>query len=84
VLASERPLVFVKIVELEARKEPTAKNGIKLSIMDFNSKTKTGTMLPKFVAKPYKAKVVPCRVCGAPQRATKASGCGYLEEGRAA
>jgi hypothetical protein len=80
VLAAERPAVFAKIVELEERKGPTVKNGIKLSIMDFNSKTKTGTMLPKFVAKPYKAKVVPCSVCGASQRATKAAGCGYLDD----
>ena len=82
-LAAERPAVFAYAVELEARKPPTAKNGIKLSIMDFNSKTKTGTPLPKFVSKPYKAKVVPCTVCGATQRATKASGCGYLEEAHA-
>jgi hypothetical protein len=81
VLAAERPNVFAKIVELEERKAPTAKKGIKLSIMDFNSKTKTGTMLPAFVAKPYKAKVVPCAVCGAARRATKASGCGYLDDG---
>ena len=80
VLAVERPRVFAKIVELEERKAPTTKNGIKLSIMDFNSKTKTGTMLPKFVAKQYKAKVMPCSVCGAVQRATKAAGCGYLDD----
>jgi hypothetical protein len=80
-LAVERPVVFAYAVELEARKAPTAKRGIKLSIMEFNSKTKTGTPLPKFVAKPYKPKIVPCTVCGAAQRATKASGCGYLDEG---
>ena len=79
-LAREKPAVFAYSVELEARKPPTAKNGIKLSIMDFNSKTKTGTPLLKFVAKPYKAKVIPCPVCGAAQRATKASGCGYLDD----
>lgn len=48
--------------------------------MDFNSKTKTGTPLPRFVAKPYTAKIVPCSVCGAARRATKAAGCGYLAE----
>jgi len=78
-LAVDRPAVFQKIVALEARKAPTAKNGIKLSIMEFNSKTKTGTPLPQFVAKPYTAKVVPCSVCGAARRATKAAGCGYLD-----
>ena len=81
-LAAERPAVFAYAVELEARKPPTAKNGIKLSIMDFDSRTKTGKPLPVFVSRPYKAKVIPCAVCGAAQRATKASGCGYLEEGR--
>lgn len=84
VLAVERPRVFAKIVALEERKAPTAKKGIKLSIMAFDSKKKTGTMLPVFVAKPYKAKVVPCAVCGAAQRATKATGCGYLDEGQVA
>lgn len=79
-LAVDRPAVFQKFVELEARKAPTVKNGLKLSIMEFNSKTKTGTPLPQFVAKPYTAKVVPCGFCGAAKRATKASGCDYLPE----
>jgi hypothetical protein len=79
--AVDRPARFAKVVELEARKPPTVKNGIKLSIMDFNSKTKIGRPLPVFVSRPYAAKVVPCAVCGAPQRATKAAGCGYLSDG---
>jgi len=83
-LVVERPAIFAKIVDLEARKAPTTKNGIKLSIMEFNSKTKTGTPLPRFVAKPYTRKIVPCKVCGASQRATKAAGCGYLAEGTGA
>lgn len=81
--AVDRPARFARVVEMEARKAPTAKNGIKLSIMDFNSKTKTGTPLPRFIAKSYTAKVVPCSVCGGARRATKAAGCGYLDEGRA-
>ncbi len=81
VLAAERPAVFQKFVELEARKAPTVKNGLKLSIMGFDSKTKTGTPLRVFASRPYKAKIIPCTVCGAAQRATKASGCGYLGEG---
>lgn len=79
-LSVERPRVFQKVVALEARKAPTVKNGIKLSIMAFNSKTKTGTPLPRFVAKPYTAKIMPCTVCGAAQRATKATACGYLDD----
>ena len=82
-LAAERPAVFAYAVELERRKPPTAKNGRKLSIMAYDSDTQTGTPLPVFVSRPYKAKVVPCKVCGAEQRATKASGCGYLYEGAA-
>lgn len=79
--AVDRSARFARVVEMESRKAPTVKNGIKLSIMDFNSKTKTGTPLPRFIAKPYTAKVVPCGVCGAARRATKAAGCGYLDEG---
>jgi hypothetical protein len=78
-LAFERPAVFQKFVDLEGRKPPTVKNGRKLSIMEYDSKKQAGTPLPKFVAKPYTAKVVPCAVCGASQRATKAAGCDYLE-----
>ena len=59
VLAAERPRVFAKIVELEHRKGPTVKNGIKLSIMDFDSKTQTGTPLPVFVEPPLQAQSDP-------------------------
>jgi hypothetical protein len=82
--AVDRPARYARVVEMEARKPPTVKNGRKLSIMEYNSKKQVGTPLPLFVAKPYRATVVPCKVCGARQRATKASGCGYLEEGRPA
>lgn len=75
----ERPARFAKVVEMEARKPPTVKNGRKLSIMAYSSKTQTGTPLPVFVSRPYTAKIVPCGVCGAKQRATKATACGYLE-----
>ena len=82
-LAREKPLVFAYAVELERRKPPTTKNNRKLSIMAYDSDTQTGTPLPVFVSRPYKAKIIPCTVCGAAQRATKASGCGYLDEGTA-
>jgi len=80
-LAVERPAVFKKFVELEARKPPTVKNGRKLSIMEYSSEKQIGTPLPAFVAKPYTAKIVPCKVCGSARRATKAAGCGYLDDG---
>lgn len=75
----EKP-VFGYLVQLEARKPPTKKNGRKLSIMAYDSKTQTGTPLEVYVSRPYRAKVMPCTVCGAEQRATKATGCDYLPE----
>jgi len=80
-LAVQRPPVFAYAVKLERRKPPTAKNGRKLSIMAYDSKTQTGTPLDVFVSRPYTPKVVPCTVCGAAQRATKAAGCDYLSDG---
>lgn len=79
--AVERPARFARVVEMEARKPPTTKNGRKLSIMEYDSKKQTGTPLPRFVAKPYTPKDMPCSVCGAAQRATKATACGYLADG---
>lgn len=79
--AAELPEQFAQVVQMEADR-PLTKNGIKLSIMGFSSRTKRGPSLPQFVAKPYTRKVEPCDVCGAPDRATKATGCDYLEEGR--
>lgn len=78
--AVDRPASFALVVEMEARKPPTAKNGRKLSIMAYSSKKQVGTPLPVFVRGSYTAKVIPCKVCGAPQRATKAAGCDYLVE----
>jgi hypothetical protein len=85
-LARERPETFARIVELEARKPPTQRNGIKLSIMGFRtvagpngSKRHVAPMLPTYVAKAYRAKVIPCAVCGAAERASKATGCDYLD-----
>lgn len=82
-LAAQAPRVFDRVVELEHRKAPTKKNNRKLSIMAYDSKTQTGTPLPVYVSRPYKAKVVPCTVCGAANRATKSTGCDYLSEAAA-
>lgn len=79
-LAAERPLVFDKFVQLEAKK-PLTKNGHKLTISAYDSRTQTGIPLSVLVQKPYTPQVKPCLVCGATARATKAVGCGYLEEG---
>jgi hypothetical protein len=87
-LARELPEEFARIAELEAKKPPTAKNGVKLSIMGFrtlkdDAGNKVGVknpMLPEFIRGTYKAKRQGCGVCGAEQRATKATGCDYLGE----
>jgi hypothetical protein len=78
--AVDMPEDFARVVELEARKPPT-KNGFKLSIMAFDKRRKNGTPntpLPVYIAKPYTKQIEPCEVCGASQRATKATGCDYL------
>jgi hypothetical protein len=87
-LARERPDTFAQVTALEAAKPPTAKNGIKLSIMGFRTvknpdgsvKHRKAPTLPMFIEGNYKAKAKPCKVCGAAQKATKATGCGYLDE----
>jgi hypothetical protein len=80
-LAAERPLVFDKFVQLEAKK-PLTKKGRKLTISAYDSQTQTGIPLPVLVQRPYAPQIKSCRVCGAAVRATKAAGCGYLEDGR--
>lgn len=84
-LARELPAEFAAAVELEAAKPPTS-NGKKLSIMGYRTtKNKLGEVtgyvappLPEYIAKPYTPKPMPCGVCGAEQRASKATGCDYL------
>lgn len=80
--ALEQPRHFARVVKLEADKRPT-RRGLKLSIMGFR-KRRDGTYvappLPVYVRGGYKPKKVPCKVCGAPQRASKATACGYLDE----
>lgn len=84
--AAELPAHFERVVEMEAKKPPTKKNGRKLTIMAYSSKLQRGKLLPEYVAnpKPYRRKIEPCTVCGAAQRATKATGCDYLEDPREA
>lgn len=79
-LAVDDRATFDRIVELEASKPPTKKNGRKLSIMAYDSRTQTGTPLPVYVSRPYRPRPKPCKVCGSLQRATKATGCDYLED----
>ncbi len=86
-LARELPTTFARVAQLEADK-PETKNGKKLSIMGYRStKNAAGEVvsykappLPVFVQGTYKAKARGCEVCGATQRATKATGCDFLDE----
>jgi hypothetical protein len=86
-LAAELPEVFARTAALETNK-PLTKKGKKLSIMGYRTlKDKDGNEtgykappLAEFIKGTYKAQPKPCAVCGASQRATKATGCGYLED----
>lgn len=97
-LATEAPELFDQVVEMEAAK-PLTKRGVKLSIMGFRKASKwkgqklpqnpvrgedyKAPALPEFVQGSYKAKAQACGVCGQAQRATKATGCGYLTDDEA-
>jgi hypothetical protein len=79
-LAEEEPAVFEQVADLEERKPPTAKNGLKLSIMLYDSRKQRGTPLRQYVASSGRPRPpAPCKVCGAAEKATKATGCDYLE-----
>lgn len=80
--AAEHPAHFDRVVQLEANKPPTAKRGIKLSIMDFRSvKQADGTvshrarMLPEYIARAYRPTVRRCEVCGSAAKVRKTMGC---------
>lgn len=83
----ELPHRFAQTADLEARKPPT-KSGKKLSIMGYRSKKDAQGNVISYKAPPLAVYVLgkakprkkPCGVCGAAQKATKATGCGYLEE----
>jgi hypothetical protein len=88
-LARELPLTFEQIVQLEAAKPPTARNGIKLSIMGYRAKKNPLTRqvisikapcLPEFIKGAYRRRIDLCKVCGQ-RRASKATGCDYLVDG---
>lgn len=86
-LAAELPDQFAQVAALEAAKPPT-KAGHKLSIMGYKTtRNAAGEItavrappLPEYVKGRPIGKPKPCKVCGAAAKATKATGCGYLEE----
>lgn len=84
----ELPEHFARAAALETNKPPTS-SGKKLSIKGYRTiKDKAGnaigyksTPLPEYVKGTERApRPNPCRVCGAERKATKATGCGYLED----
>lgn len=88
--AESEPAYFARVVELEARKPPTKGNGLKLSIMGYDTRKKNEQAargekyvpptLPEYIRGTYRPQEKPCTVCGAPVKASKATGCGYLDE----
>lgn len=80
--ARELPGHFARTVALEANK-PETKAGKKLSIMGYETLpggAYRAPPLPEYIAKPYRPRKMPCPVCGAPERATKATGCDWLSD----
>lgn len=84
--ARELPEQFARIVRLEADK-PRTKRGEKMAIKGFGKLRVDGTralaLLPEYVAAPGRPRPPPrCEICGATERASKATGCGWLDECR--
>lgn len=84
-LARDLPEAFARTAALETNKPPT-RNGATLSIKNFRTVTLPdgtkryhATMLPDLIKGTYRKRPLPCEVCGAPVKATKATGCDYLE-----
>lgn len=84
--AAELPQQFAQVVKLE-RDKPRTSKGKKLSIMGYRTlKDATGKPtgeyrappLPEWIKGTYRAQPKPCAVCGALQRASKATGCDFL------
>lgn len=82
----ELPAWFEQTVQMEAQKPPTAKNGIKLSIMGYRAKKDPVTRevlsvkappLPQFIQGKYRPRLEPCEVCGAAVKLQKTVGCSY-------
>lgn len=88
-LQQTQPVTFDQVAELERRKPPTKKNGLKLSIAGYDSKKKNRLAalgekyipptLPEYVQGTYRPKLDPCEVCGAPVKVRKNVGCGFKE-----
>lgn len=75
-LDRELPATFARVERMEENCRPT-KSG---KIMRYGYQKGDGSdpSLREWTAKPYEARKIPCKVCGRVERATKATGCGYL------
>ena len=77
VVERDEPEAFAFAEEMEEDCRLTKKG----KVMRYGYEKGDGTdpRLRLWIEPPYKPMVIPCDVCGAPQRATKAVGCGYLD-----
>jgi hypothetical protein len=77
-LQREEPTAFAFAEAMEENCRTTEKG----KVMRYGYKKGDGTdpALRVWAEKPYEPMVIACKVCGQPQRAPKAVGCGYLDE----
>jgi hypothetical protein len=71
--AAEQPVTFARAISLEENSKLTEKRGIKLRFSGDEDKP-----LEEWIAEDYKARLIPCAVCGRSPRASKKVGTGYL------
>jgi len=71
--AAEQPVTFARAVSFEDNTTLTEKRGIKLRFSGDEDKP-----LEEWIAEDYKARLIPCAVCGRSPRASKKVGTGYL------
>lgn len=70
-LARDYPETFNRVATMEENCH-TTKSG---KVMKYSF---DGPHLREWIKKPYKKRVIPCKVCGASERETKETGCGWL------
>jgi len=70
-LARDYPETFERVAKMEENCH-TTKSG---KVMKYSF---DGPHLRDWIKKPYKKRIIPCGICGAPERETKETGCGWL------
>lgn len=76
-LARELPDVFERVAAMEAGANRT-RSGKRITF-GYVKGDETDPSLPEWIAKPYRPRPKPCRVCGAPERVRKEAGCEFKE-----